>query len=201
MIPLALTSTIATVEDYFWLEDQSEIRHEYRDGQVIPMTGGTPNHNELAGALFVALRLALRGKPYRVFIADQRLSIPKREIYIYPDIVVLLHPIRLQEGRKDTVINPILIAEILSPSTQSYDRGDKFEAYRSVATFQEYLLINQDYSHVEHYARQKSSQWLLTDHIDPPGELTLASLQININLQELYENVAFPHSDGGSPAR
>jgi len=191
MTAISTSSTRSTIEDYFAQELESEIRHEYQNGEIIPMTGGTPEHNEIAGALYAAIRAALKGQSYRPFMSDQRLWIPDAQIYTYPDVMVLSTPIQRQPGRKDTVINPVVIAEILSPSTQNYDRGDKFVAYRSIPTLQDYLLIDQNQPHVEHYVKQATDQWLLTDHEDLTQQIHLSSLQISLSLTELYENIEF----------
>lgn len=126
-------------EAYLDREVNSDQRHEYRDGVIIPMTGGTPNHNDITGNLYIVLKLALRHRNYRVFQADQRLWIPERQMYTYPDVMVLPKPIELQAGRKDTVTNPLLIAEVLSKSTRNYDGGENlpptapFPAFRNIS--------------------------------------------------------------------
>lgn len=117
------------------------------------MTGGTPDHNELAINLATLLKSALRGKPYRIFGADQRLWIPDRNLYTYPDLMVVEKPLQLQTGRTDTVINPCFIAEVLTKSTQDHDHGEKFSAYRTVESCREYLLIDQHSIHVEYYVK------------------------------------------------
>ncbi len=132
-----------TADEYLALELASAERHEYRNGEIIPMTGGTPGHNRISGNLYIALSLGLKGQANEVFYADQRLWIPDKSLYTYPDVMVLPKPLTLQEGRKDTVINPCFVAEVLSKFTQNYDRGEKFVAYRSIPTFREYLLIDQ----------------------------------------------------------
>jgi len=180
-----------TAEAYLALEVESELRHEYRNGEIVPMTGGTPAHNEIASILNALLRFALKGQPYCIFVTDQRLWIPAVNLYTYPDIMVTPRPAELQTGRNDTVINPILIAEVLSTSTQGYDRGDKFAAYRTISTFQEYLLIDQYRYHVEHYHKQAENQWLLMEYQSPEASFTLRSLQVTIALADLYEAIAF----------
>ena len=114
-----------TPQQYLEFETASEERHEYHNGEIIPVTGGTPNHNELLISLAAFLNFGLRGKPYRVFAADQRLWIPNRNIYTYPDVMAVKTPLQLQSGRTDTLINPCFIAEVLSQSTQDYDRSGK----------------------------------------------------------------------------
>lgn len=180
-----------TVEEYLELELASETRSEYRNGEIIPMTGGTPDHNDIASNLMVALKLALRGKPYRVFITDQRLWIPDRTLYTYPDVMVVEKPLQLQTGRTDTVINPCFIAEVLSKSTQNYDRSEKFVAYRTIDNFREYLLIDQYSIHVEHYIKTAANQWLLSEYDDPTTTLTFSVFEFQIQIAALYENIDF----------
>jgi Uma2 family endonuclease len=182
---------IYTSEEYLELEIASETRNEYRNGEIIPMTGGTPNHNELSGNLMVTLKTVLKGKPYRVFIADQRLWIPAVNLHTYPDIMVVSKPIELQTGRKDTVTNPCFIAEVLSKSTQNYDRSEKFVAYRTIPSFGEYLLISQYSVRVEHHVKTAPDRWLLSEYTDPNTILTLSSFDLQLSIADLYENIEF----------
>ncbi len=193
-IATAPTSTeqTCTAEDYLQQEVQQETRNEYRNGEIVPMSGGTPAHNEIVSVLNALLRWGLRGQPYSIFVTDQRLWIPQRNTYTYPDVMVTGKPCQLQAGRNDTVINPIVLAEVLSPSTQNYDRGEKFVAYRSLDTVEDYLLIHQDRPLVEHYAKQKPQQWLLTDYEGLDATLALESLSLTLSLRDLYEAVDFP---------
>jgi Uma2 family endonuclease len=182
---------IYTPEEYLELEIASETRSEYRNGEIIPMTGGTPNHNDLASNLLVSVKTALKGKPYRVFIADQRLWIPAANLHTYPDIMVVPKPIELQTGRKDTVTNPCFIAEVLSKSTQNYDRSEKFVAYRTIPSFGEYLLISQYSVRVEHHVKTAPDRWLLSEYTDPSTILTLSSFDLQLSIADLYENIEF----------
>lgn len=151
-----------TAEEYLALEVESEVRSEFRNGEIVEMTGGTPAHNKVVSALNALLWFSLRGKAFNLFVTDQRLWIPAKNLHTYPDVMVTAEPLELQSGRKDTVMNPVFIAEVLSESTQGYDRGDKFSAYQTIATFEEYLLIDQYQPRVEQYVRQEANQWLLT---------------------------------------
>ncbi|VXD20074.1 conserved hypothetical protein [Planktothrix serta PCC 8927] len=180
-----------TPEEYLELEIASETRNEYRNGEIIPMTGGTPDHNEIAGNLHTLLKLALRGQSYRIFITDQRLWIPEVSLYTYPDVMVLQKPIELQIGRKDTVLNPGFIAEVLSKSTQNYDRSEKFASYRTIPTFQEYLLIDQYRIHVEHYVKTDVNQWIFSEYDDPNVTLSFSNFETQILIADLYENIDF----------
>jgi Uma2 family endonuclease len=189
----ALEQRIYTPEEYLELELASETRSEYRYGEIISMTGGTPDHNELAINLASLLKSTLRGKPYRIFATDQRLWIPARNLYTYPDVMVTEKPLQLQTGRTDTVINPCFIAEVLSKSTQDYDHGDKFSAYRTIESFREYLMIDQYSVHIEHYVKTAAHQWLLSEYDDPGVTLTSRTFDAQIQIAALYENIEFDH--------
>jgi Uma2 family endonuclease len=178
-------------EDYLDLEVESEIRNEYRNGEIIPMTGGTPAHNKLASALNALLWFALRDRPLNLFMTDQRLWIPAANIYTYPDIMVTRDPLVLQAGRRDTVMNPVFVAEVLSDSTKAYDRTDKFAAYRSIEGFEEYLLIDQAKVGVEHYAKQAENQWLFASYDRLDVQLVLTSLGTQVSLADLYSTIDF----------
>ena len=184
-------NTIATVEEYFEIEFASEERYEYSNGEIRLLAGGTPNHNFIMGDLLVALKFLLKNKSYDIFVLNQRLWILKSNLYTYPDIMVLEKPIQLQEGRTDTVMNPCFIAEVLSKSTKDYDRSEKFIAYRTIETFREYLLIDQYKIHVEHYVKTGANQWLLSEYTDPQVTLTLSSVDLKLNIADLYENIEF----------
>ncbi|MBW4439756.1 MAG: Uma2 family endonuclease [Plectolyngbya sp. WJT66-NPBG17] len=180
-----------TPEEYLEAEVQSDERHEYIDGEILLMTGGLPNHNKIAGSFYSALRFGLKRKPYEPYVTDQRLWIPEKRIYTYPDVMVMAQPIRYQEGRRDTLIDPILIAEVLSKSTCSYDKGDKFDAYKGISTFQEYLLIDQYTIHVEHYVCGEDRTWISVDYEDENAEISLSSVSCQILVSDLYDKVDF----------
>ncbi len=187
----AIEKKTYTPQEYLDFELLSEERHEYADGEIRLITGGTPNHNDIVSNLLIILKLALKGKPYRTFISDQRLWISDHHLYTYPDIMVLHSPIQLQKKRTDTVMNPCFIAEVLSKSTKDYDRGEKFLAYRSINTFQEYLLVDQYKIYVEHYFKTSANQWLLTEYSDSQATLSLNSVKIDIQIADLYEGIDF----------
>lgn len=178
-----------THEEYLEFETASEERHEYVNGEIRSMTGGTPDHNEIAINLATLLKATLRGKPYRIFGADQRLWIPDRNLYTYPDVMVVEKPLQLQTGRTDTITNPYFIAEVFSKSTQDYDHGEKFSAYRPLESFCEYLLIDQYQIHVEHYIKTSAHQWLLSEYKDPNITLSFSAFEAQIAIIDLYENI------------
>ncbi|MDY6936299.1 MAG: Uma2 family endonuclease [Cyanobacteriota bacterium] len=178
-----------SLEEYLEFEIDSEERHEYLDGKIFSMTGGTPEHNEIASILNAILRVSLKGKPYSIFIADQRLWIPQRKLYTYPDVMVAHRPLELQTGRTDTITNPLLIAEVLSKSTKSYDRDEKFAAYRTIPSFQEYLLIDQYKYHVEQYVKTSDRQWIFSEYDGLEADFSLSSVSLEIALKDLYEGI------------
>ncbi|OUC16331.1 MAG: hypothetical protein B0A82_02055 [Alkalinema sp. CACIAM 70d] len=183
-----------TPDEYLDFEGNSDTRHEYINGEIIPMTGGTPEHNEIASILNAALRMSLKGQPYSIFVADQRLWIPDRQLYTYPDVMVVPRPIQRQQGRADTITNPVMIAEVLSKSTKNYDRDEKFAAYRTIPTFQEYLLVDQYIPHVEQYVKTDAHQWIFTEYNDMNSSISLSSIPLEIQLADLYENIEFGSS-------
>jgi Uma2 family endonuclease len=191
MIMQAEDKKIFTPQEYLEFEVNSDTRHEYINGEIIPMTGGTPEHNEIASILNAALRVSLKGKPYSIFVADQRLWIPDRKLYTYPDIMVVPRPLERQQGRADTITNPVMIAEVLSKSTKNYDRDEKFSAYRTISTFQEYLLIDQYTPHVEQYFKTDSHKWIFTEYNNTESSISLSSIPFEIRLADLYESVEF----------
>jgi Uma2 family endonuclease len=191
MIAQPQLSPPCTPADYLEFEVNADIRHEYINGEIVPMTGGTPNHNQILLNLAGALNFALRRQPYRVFAADQRLWMPIPKIYAYPDVMVIEGELAYQTGRRDTIMNPTVIIEVLSKSTQDYDRGDKFAAYRTIASFQEYLLVDQYACHVESYVKTGEKRWIFQEYDRMEATVTLESCDFEIALQDLYDKVQF----------
>ncbi|MEM8505822.1 MAG: Uma2 family endonuclease [Cyanobacteria bacterium P01_D01_bin.1] len=191
-----MTATVPTIktytaEEYLTLEVESEVRHEFRNGEIIEMAGGTPEHNEISRMLVFLLTAALRKQSYSIFVTDQRLWLPEVNRYTYPDVMITPRPPALQPNRKDTVMNPILIAEVLSSSTEAYDRGDKFTYYRTIESFQEYVLIEQSRPQVEHYVKQANNEWLFRSYSGLESQFSLSSVDVKIALADLYETVEF----------
>lgn len=178
-----------TPEEYLELEETAEYKNEYRDGEIVPMTGGTTNHNTIALNFSANFKFALRGQDYRTYMGDVRLWIPRYRLYTYPDVMIIEgKPIYAGTG-KTTVTNPSFVAEVLSNSTKNYDRGDKFQAYRSIPEFQEYILIDQYNFRVEQFSKKAEGQWLFTEHEGENAILKLDSIEFQIFFSELYEGV------------
>ena len=183
------TKTYYSPEEYLELETKAEYKSEYHDGQIIPMAGGKVNHNRIALNLSSALNFASRGKPYSVFMSDLRLWIPDCRLYTYPDVMVVNKPLVFAENREDTITNPLAIAEVLSDSTEKYDRGDKFRMYRTIPSFKEYLLISQTAIQVEKFTKNDANQWVLSEYSNKEDKIVFASFEFEISLDDLYENV------------
>jgi Uma2 family endonuclease len=184
-------------EAYLELEIAAETRHEYINGAIVPMTGAMPNHNRITRNLCTAMTMGLRGQPYEVFIADQRLWIPERRIYTYPDVMVMPDPLVYQEGRRDTLTNPIAIVEVLSESTQNYDQGDKFAAYRTIATFSEYLLIDQYRHRVLHHVKTGAKQWTMQEYEGLAASVPWVTVPFEMALVDLYDKVEVVEAAAG----
>ncbi len=180
-----------TLQEYLEIEVKSQERNEYIDGQIIPMTGGTPNHNRIAGNFYAALNFALKRQPYEVFFADQKLWIPKKRINTYPDVMVVAGELEFLEGRRDTITNPLIVAEVLSKSTKNYDRDEKFAAYRTIPNFREYLLIEQYTMHVEQYSKTDNNRWIFSEYEDSEQIIFLESIAFEISLIDIYDKVNF----------
>lgn len=173
-------------QEYLERELKAECRSEYRDGEIVPMAGGTTEHNEIVTNLCVLLKPQLRSRGFRLFTENVRVWIEDYRVYTYPDVMAILGEPEYHGTGTSTVTNPDLIVEVASKSTKNYDRGDKFDYYRSLPRFREYLLVEQSRCRVLQHVRQESGRWLLTDYEGTEGEVVLASLDISISLSEIY---------------
>lgn len=184
-----------TPEEYLEIEEKAEYKSEYRDGEIVPMTGGTTNHNKIALNLAASLKIALRRKNYDVYIGDVRLWIPRYRQHTYPNVMVIEGEPIYTGTSTTTVMNPLLIAEVLSKSTKNYDQGDKFLYYRSIPEFQEYILIDQYQYHVMQYVKTAASQWSFTEIEGESATLSLQTVDFQIELRDLYEKVNFAEDE------
>ncbi|APB33679.1 Uncharacterized protein conserved in cyanobacteria [Gloeomargarita lithophora Alchichica-D10] len=193
-----VTSRTYTPEEYLALEIASETRNEYINGAIIPMPGGMPNHNLIILNLASILHFALKTQGYQVFVTDQRLWIPDYKIYTYPDIMVISGNFMLQEGRKDTITNPVMVVEVLSESTANYDRGQKFQFYRSIPSLQEYLLVDQYSYSVQHYSKLNERKWEFQEYISPTEVIEFTAINSNLAVTDIYDRVEFEVNENGS---
>lgn len=178
-------------DEYLERERAAETKSEYVHGQIFAMAGASEVHNLLAGNLFAELRLQMRGRDCRVYINDMRVQVQETGLYTYPDVVAVCGERRFADTHTDTLLNPALLVEILSPSTEGYDRGAKFAHYRRLATLQEYVLVEQQIQRVEHYQRQ-GEQWLLTEFSAADDIVRFESIGCAVRVADIYENISFP---------
>jgi len=184
-----------TPEEYLQLEESAEYKSEYRDGEIVAMTGGTSNHNQIALNFAAYLKFALRGQNYKIYIGDMRLWIPRYRQHTYPDVMGIEGKPIFTEKNTTTVTNPSLIVEVLSKSTKNYDAGDKFLYYRSVPEFREYILIDQERHHVMQYNKTEDKKWLLSEYESEDAVLALNSINFEIKFREIYEQVDFTEGE------
>jgi Uma2 family endonuclease len=178
------------LDEYRAIEEKAEGRSEYRDGEIVPIPGGSLNHSRISGNTFAFLKFLLRDTQFEPINSDLRLWIPDYRRGLYPDVMVFEGEPQLNGDRLDEVLNPILIVEVLSPSTASYDRERKFRMYRSIKSFREYLLIEQDEVFIERYSKQTQG-WLLSEFNDLERSIPLESVGIELPIAEIYRGVVF----------
>lgn len=183
--------TYYTPEEYLALERHAEFKSEYIDGRIVAMTGASAPHNLIAGNVHAELRARFRGQPCLPFIGDMRVQIDRTRRYTYPDVVAVCGKPEYLDGVLDTLMNPVLIVEVLSPSTEAYDRGEKFQHYRTIETLQEYVVIAQDRPLVDRFVRH-GEFWQLGTFTGLDASLELMSVGCTIPLREIYERVEFP---------
>jgi Uma2 family endonuclease len=186
-------------DEYLARERASATKHEYIDGEVIDMSGALPRHNLVSGNIAGVLRDRLRDRPCFVLASDQRIHVAATRMYAYPDVTVVCGRPELAPGDRATIVNPVVIFEVLSDSTEAYDRGAKFAHYRHLASLREYLLVSIDARRVEHYRRLDGGQWLLTEVTGPGAAVALPVLDIEIPLAEVFAKLDLLDSET-SPA-
>jgi Uma2 family endonuclease len=179
-----------TEEEYLALENAAEFKSEFYDGVMYAMAGTTPAHSLVTANLTSQLWQALRQRPCRVYVSDLRVR-SNRDTYTYPDIAVACSEPRFAEKYKNTLINPTVLIEVLSPSTEYHGRGLKFRRYRQLESLKEYVLVSQDLALVETYVRQPSGSWLLSEFSGIDAVATFESLDCKIPLTEIYHQVEF----------
>lgn len=184
-----------TLEEYFALELASEEKYEYFNGEVFNMSGGSPEHEDIIGNVYSTLKEKIRGSGCRVFLSNLRVKVPSALPYRYPDLTALCDTPRYEEiGGIKALTNPSLIVEVLSSSTEAYDRGEKFTHYKSIESFREYILIAQHRPHATHYFKEADGRWIHEEVNELDGGLHIAALECELNLRDVYENVEFPPS-------
>ncbi|MBD1828962.1 Uma2 family endonuclease [Microcoleus vaginatus GB1-A2] len=182
-------------DEYRELEETAEFRNEYRDGEIVKMSGASINHSRIIRNLSRVLGNLLEGQPYELFHNDLRLWIPRYRRGTYPDVMVIEGEPVFTEGRSDEILNPMLIVELLSKSTKDFDREDKFRFYRSIPEFREYVLVNQSEFLVAQYIKTESNEWLFREYEGESAIVSFASLGVQMSMSDIYAKVVFETSE------
>lgn len=182
-----------SIEAYLEFEEKSAEKHEYFKGNIITMPGGTVNHSLISTNVLTALHIALENKSLSYFVlnSDMKVFIPKMRQFVYPDAIVVSEKPELFDGRRDVIINPQVIVEVLSPATIQYDKGQKFTSYKTISSFREYILIDQHQCSVTVFTKSSSGRWEEVIIRDMNQSLTIKSLDIEISLERIYRQVVF----------
>jgi len=179
--------SLLTAAEYLALERKSETRSEFINGRMFVMSGASRRHSFIAGNLFREISLQLRGRPCEVHMTDIRVKVDPTGMYTYPDIVALCGEPQVEDSYVDTLLNPTIIIEVLSPSTEAYDRGEKFAHYRRLDSLREYVLVAQDKIRIEHY-RRDGEKWIFSEIGDT---LDLPAIDCRVDVSAVYEKVTF----------
>jgi Uma2 family endonuclease len=189
-----------TAAEYLALERAATLgRSEFINGQIYAMSGASREHNLISGNVFGEIRNQLRGRPCEAYMNDMRVRVNVTGAYLYPDVVVVCGEPRFEDASVDTLTNPTVIIEVLSPSTEGFDRGGKFAHYRRLASLQEYVLIAQDRVSVERFVR-RGEEWVLSEATEQSATILLAAIDCRLALADVYEKVSFSNEDG-APAQ
>ncbi|MYK95480.1 Uma2 family endonuclease, partial [Candidatus Poribacteria bacterium] len=183
-----VAQTYLTPEEYLAFERKAATKHEYLNGQIVAMSGASFAHNFITVNIATHLNIQLMNGECRVATSDMRVKVTEIDSYFYPDVVVVCGEPVPEDNVFDTLLNPTVIVEVLSPSTETYDRGEKFEHYQQIDSLKDYILISQDKIHVEHYCRQ-GSRWLQTEFQELSDVLSLRSIDCELRLQDVYRRV------------
>lgn len=180
-----------TVDEYFEIDQHSEEKLEYHNGTIISMSGGTTTHSKIAAKIITALSNLLDDQSYEVYSSDIKIQIPEYGKFVYADASVVSGAPEHYQGRRDTIINPLLVVEVLSPSTEARDRNDKFMMYRTLPSPREYVLIEQNHPYVTTFFRNQARHWEDTDVSDLNQSVRLRSIDEEIPLARIYKNIDF----------
>lgn len=189
--------TYLTPEEYLAVERRNEYKSEYIGGEMVAMTGASRRHNIIGVNITASLDRQLASRPCEIYANDMRVRIASRReyAYAYPDVVVVCGEPQFEDDHLDTLLNLTLLIEVLSESTERYDRGKKFSFYRTIESLAEYVLVAQDEHRVERYVRQPDGRWLLSDHRSLEDVVELASVRCALALRDVYKKVSLPPSD------
>jgi len=183
------TTPTYSPQQYLAIERDAEQKHEYLNGEIFALAGASERHNLIVVNLVASLHVQLRGTPCKVYSSDMRIKVSATGLYTYPDVAALCGEARFDDEQRDTLLNPSLLIEVLSTSTEGYDRGEKFAHYRRIESLAEYLLISQDKYRIEQYVRQPDSQWLMSEVSKLEESIGLPSIKGRLLLSDVYDRV------------
>ena len=186
-----------TPQEYLQLERSSEAKSEYLNGKIFAMAGASREHNLITVNALSEIHQQIMDTPCEVYSGDMRVNVSASGLYTYPDIVAVCDQPAFEDDHLDTLLNPQFILEVLSPSTESYDRGRKFSHYRSLESFSEYLLVSQTECRIEQFVLQTNGKWLYAEVTDPDGSITLSSIPCQLLLGNIYRKVHFETKSAG----
>ncbi len=192
----AVPKRFITPSEYLELERKAEFKSEYYRGEMFAMAGARYEHNAVKDNLIIEFGKRFQGGPCRPISSDMKVKVSRTGLYTYPDIILVCGDLEFEDDSHDVLLNPQIVIEVLSDSTEKYDRGMKFLHYRQVASVKEYVLVAQNQPLVERYVRQPGGTWELTEFSDPSGEFSLATIPASIPLSAVYAGVTFPDSPG-----
>jgi Uma2 family endonuclease len=177
-----------TIQEYLEMENKVLEKHEYYKGEIFAMSGASARHNIISVNIISALKISLKGKKCRPYGSDMRVNIPENSLFTYPDISIFCGEVITLREDENTAIQPTVIIEILSPSTRNYDRGEKFMLYRAIPSLKEYILVDSESIHVEHFAINKEGLWQLKEHNTSQEKIFIETLDLRLPLKEIYED-------------
>jgi len=187
-------STPLTEAEYLAIERAAPAKSEFHGGEMFAMAGGSPMHSLIAANLIALLHRALSGSGCLTFTSDLRVKVDMTGLYTYPDVSVACGELCFADAERDTLLNPTLLVEVLSDATEGYDRGEKFEQYRRIASLRGYLLVSQRKPVIELFVREADGRWSLREAAGTEASLEIPPLQITLALAEVFANVAFPQT-------
>jgi len=176
-------------QDYLAFERQAETKHEYVGGEILAMTGASEPHNVIVVNLAIEIGTQFRGRPCRVYSNDMRVAVSPEGPFYYPDLVAVCAERQFLDGERDSLVNPEVVVEVLSPSAEAFDRGMKFTHYGEIPSLREILFVAQDSVHIEHFVRREDEQWLLTDHTGLEAVVELPAVGCRLELARVYDKV------------
>lgn len=186
-----LAKKLFTVQEYLELEGSAKYKSEYYQGEIFAMAGASFNHNQIAGNVYSQLHQRQEKHGCRNTIGDLKLWIEEIDFFAYPDLMIICDKPKFYPGLTDIILNPLIIIEVLSRSTEAYDRGKKFQFYRSIPSFQEYILIDQYHVHIDQFYIEKTGKWTLRDYNDIKDMLQFSKINFNLPLEKIYDLIDF----------